>query len=187
MSSIYSSYQEVVNVIINGGVVVMPTDTIYGAAASALKPDAVERVYALKQRSPEKPPIILIADVAELKKFSVAVNPAIHRVLDELWPGPTSVVLPCPDSDLGFLHRGSFSLAFRLPHKFDLKTLLTQTGPLIAPSANPEGLPPATNLNEAQAYFGDQVDGYVDGGTVTAPASRLIRMNADATYEVLRP
>ncbi|OJI08730.1 MAG: hypothetical protein COV08_03170 [Candidatus Vogelbacteria bacterium CG10_big_fil_rev_8_21_14_0_10_49_38] len=87
-----------------------------------------------------------------------------------------------------YLHRGTQTLAFRLPARDDLRALLRQTGPLVAPSANPEGYPPATNLFETQAYFGDQVSFYIETDRApTASPSRLIRLHPDGQIEVIRP
>jgi L-threonylcarbamoyladenylate synthase len=78
-------------------------------------------------------------------------------------------------------------LGYRVPAEADLRALLKRTGPLVAPSANPEGAPPAADIAETRAYFGNQVDLYVDGGRVTAnKPSRIIRFTADGASEVLR-
>ncbi|HUC20000.1 MAG TPA: L-threonylcarbamoyladenylate synthase [Candidatus Polarisedimenticolaceae bacterium] len=187
MPPVYSSYQESISLITEGGLVVMPTDTIYGVVASAFRPEAVKRLYILKRRASVKPVIILIADLSQLEQFSVTVDPVARQVLDQVWPGPTSVILPCSDQKLAYLHRGGFSLAFRLPDKPALRAVLERTGPLVAPSANPEGASPATTVDEARAYFGNEVEAYVDGGTVSAFASRLLRVHPDGSYDVLRP
>ncbi len=75
---------------------------------------------------------------------------------------------------------------FRLPSPKPLRNLLLKTGPLIAPSANPEGLSPSKNIEEAKKYFGDSVDFYVDGGEIEAKASKLIKLNNDGSIIVLR-
>lgn len=187
MSPVYTSYQEVINLIESGGLVVLPTDTIYGVVALASMPQAVKKLYSLRQRPKDKPAIILIGDSAQLEEFNVELTANRQKALEELWPGPVSIILPCPNSELEYLHRGTESLAFRVPGKTDLRDLLQQTGPLVAPSANPAGKKPATTIAEAQSYFGNQVDGYVDGGQLHGSPSRLVRLRADGTYDVLRP
>ncbi len=74
------------------------------------------------------------------------------------------------------LHRGSGTLAFRVPDNAKLRELLNETGPLIAPSANTENNPPAETIEEAQAYFGDSVDVYEDAGTLHGNPSTLIKI-----------
>ncbi len=159
-----------------GRVGVMPTDTLYGLVGQALAPTTVERIYHIKRRAPHKPFVILIAALGDLAKFGVEPTPDSERVLKHYWPGPVSIILPCLRADLFYLHRGTHSLAFRLPDKPDLVELIKEVGPLVVPSANPEGHPPATSLAQAQEYFGDKVDFYVDGGTLEGQPSKLIRV-----------
>ncbi|HEX7259393.1 MAG TPA: L-threonylcarbamoyladenylate synthase [Candidatus Saccharimonadia bacterium] len=187
MFSVHSSYQEVITIINKGGVVVMPTDTIYGVVGSALQSETIERLYALRQRDPLKPVIILIGSLSQLKSFHVSLEPLVLPVLEQLWPGPTSVVLPCPHPELAYLHRGGRSLAFRFPKKPELLAMLAETGPVAAPSANPEGMAPATTIQKAQDYFNGRVDAYVDGGTLVGSASRIVQMHPDGSYDVIRP
>jgi L-threonylcarbamoyladenylate synthase len=84
------------------------------------------------------------------------------------------------------LHRGTKTLAFRLPSSQSLRTLLIETGPLIAPSANPEGQAPAQNITEAKKYFGDLVDFYLDGGEIHGKASKVIKLHKDGSIHILR-
>lgn len=86
------------------------------------------------------------------------------------------MILPCKSTKFQYLHRGTKSLAFRLPKKKPLRELLEKTGPLVAPSANPQGLEPAKNITEAKKYFGDMVDVYVAGGKLEGKPSKLISL-----------
>jgi L-threonylcarbamoyladenylate synthase len=154
------------------GVVVMPTDTIYGIVGKAPEKNVVGRIYDIKRRNPEKPCIILIANTDELKKFGIKLTQNQKDILKELWPGPISVILD--------------HFAFRLPSPKPLRNLLLKTGPLIAPSANPEARLPSKNIEEAKEYFGNSVDLYIDGGEFTSKASKLIKLNDDGSIIVLR-
>ena len=178
----------------NGGVAVMPTDTLYGIVSSAFNQSAVERVYRLRQRNPEKPCIILIEDISELKNFSILLSEEQKTKVKEYWPfdyaqdkpDPVSIVLDCSSESLAYLHRGTKTLAFRVPNNKDLRKLLVLTGPLIAPSANPEGLSPTKNISEAKKYFGDAVDLYIDAGEISGPASKIIRLHKDGSVSIIR-
>jgi L-threonylcarbamoyladenylate synthase len=170
-----------------GGVGVVPTDTLYGLVASADHPEAVARVYALKQRDHSKPCIVLIASIDDLASFDVTLSTVQRAVVDRHWPGPVSMVLTCGENAPACLHAGTHTIAFRLPADAALQALLRESGPLIAPSANPEGLPPATTIAEAQAYFGDRADFYIDGGTRVGEPSLLISVLKDGSTETLRP
>ncbi len=172
----------IVESINKGGVGVLPTDTIYGIVASALLPAAVERVYQVRGRRPDKPCIILIADTKDLASFGVDPISQFREIVkwEEVekacWPGPVSIVFACLDEKFSYLHRGTHTLAFRLPKNEELRTLLRETGPLIAPSANPEGQKPAALVSKAREYFGDRVDFYVDGGIRSGEPSTVLEV-----------
>lgn len=169
-----------------GKVGVLPTDTLYGLVASINHESAVRRVYELKHRSLTKPCIILISFRDELARFGITLSEAQAAVLDQKWPGPVSVVFPCGLDVPEWLHGGTHTLALRLPADEALRALLCESGPIIAPSANPEGLPPASSVEEACAYFGDTVDFYVDGLEKNGKPSALIALDVDGTQVVLR-
>jgi L-threonylcarbamoyladenylate synthase len=158
----------------SGGIAVMPTDTIYGVVGQALNQKTVERIYVLKKRTPTKPVIILIGDIDEVKKFGVALSDVERAICERLWPGAVSIILPCAQANFEYLHRGTQTLAFRLPANEVLRIFLRETGPLIAPSANTEGESPAQNIAEARNYFHNDVDVYEDGGQLVGEPSTLI-------------
>lgn len=165
----------------DGQIGIMPTDTIYGVVASALNKDSVERVYAVRGRDLEKPCIILIADKEEVKKFNVKISDVAQNTMDTYWPGAVSIIFPCTDKKLKYLHRGTNSLAFRVPdpsHK-ELIDFLKQTGPLIAPSANLAGNPPAKTIEEAEDMFPATVDFYIDGGLCEGAPSTVVSVTTE--------
>lgn len=168
--------QKAAQILKRGGVGVIPTDTIYGIVAPALNENAVERVYALRKRSPDKPCIILISSIDDLKLFNINLDEKTKDFLEKIWPNKVSVILACPNAKFYYLHRGTKTLAFRLPHFALLTSLLHKTGPLIAPSANFEGEPPAQTIEEAKKYFGDKVDFYLDAGKLNSLPSTLIEI-----------
>lgn len=157
----------------------MPTDTLYGLVGSAYSPGAVERIYELRQRDKDKPCIVLISSVADLAAFGITLPPKLELHLPEFWPGTVSIIFPVPDEKFAYLHRGGKSLAFRLPQNKDLIAILKETGPLVAPSANIQGLPPARTVEEAEKYFATKVDFYQDGGELTADPSAIVRFEGD--------
>lgn len=171
---IFSEFNtEVGSLLKQGAVGVIPTDTVYGIVALTSNPVAVERLYAIRGRNPAKACIVLIAKQTEIFGHKNWTN-LEKQTTQQYWPGPVSIILPADAEVPFYLHRGLYSLAYRMPDYPALHQLLMQTGPLLAPSANPEGLPPATTLAEAQAYFGNKVDFYIDGGVRNAPPSRLL-------------
>ncbi len=176
-----------------GGVVVMPTDTIYGIVARAEDEAAVTRVYKIRNRDIHKPCIILIGEINELKKFSIHISKEQESVLNQNWPfdtaqdlRPTSIILDCPDEKFEYLHRRTQTLAFRVPIQKDLREFLMKSGPLIAPSANLATRSPSENIIEAESYFGNSVDLYVDGGLIMGKASKVIKLHKDGTMSIIR-
>lgn len=165
-----------------GGIAILRTDTLYGVVAVATNQAAVERVYEVKSRQPDKQLIVLISSIDDV--FDSYPPEVVDRIKG-LWPGKNTIVLPsqhAPD----WLLRGGDSLAYRLPDSTELRELIAQTGPLVAPSANPESLPPAMTIDQATAYFGDNIDVYVDGGTVIdASPSNIYRLD-NGRFEQLR-
>lgn len=180
MAEVFKNFDfKVAEVIRSGGVGVLPTDTIYGLVGTAMNEETVERLRFLRKRGSEKPFIILIASISDLQKFDVVVSEKEKNFLKKVWPGKVSVVLKCENKKLWYLHRGLESLAFRIPADEKLRAVLKQTGPLVAPSANWEGHVPAKNIAEAQKYFGDAIDFYVDGGEINSAPSTLIKLERE--------
>ncbi|MFA4872033.1 MAG: L-threonylcarbamoyladenylate synthase [Patescibacteria group bacterium] len=177
--------EEIINILKNGGIGILPTDTIYGLVGRALLPRTVEKIYKVRRRQPDKPFIILINSIADLKLFNIKINKKTRTILKKYWPGPVSIILPCPEKGFEYLHRGTKTLAFRLSDKNDLIKILKQTGPLVAPSANPEGLEPAKTIKQAKKYFNNQVDFYFDAGAMESEPSTLIRIE-NGKIEILR-
>ena len=167
----------------NDGVVVLRTDTLYGVLACARSEKAVQKVYELKGRDETKSPIVLISDRSQV--FD-PVDDQVNELLESVWPGKVSVIIPSTESPT-WIRRDNQSVAYRLPAITELQSLIAKTGPLIAPSANPEGLQPADSIEQAVDYFGENVDLYIDGGVVEGSApSQIVRINNDGIIERLR-
>jgi L-threonylcarbamoyladenylate synthase len=165
-----------VQILKNKGVGIIPTDTMYGIVGSALSEDVVERIYKLKERDAKKPFIILISSMDDIETFKIDKEKN-KQLLNQLWPGKISIILPCPYEEFSYLHRGQNKVAFRLPDKKDLLEILKETGPLVAPSANYEGMEPARTSKEAKKYFGDKIDFYLDGGKIESLPSTLVEID----------
>lgn len=178
MNTLFASgfTDEIAKLLGRGGIGVLRTDTLYGVVASASDEQAVNRVYAVKARTPSKSPIVL---VASLEDMFDEYDQFTYQRLRGLWPGKNSIILPSTKAPY-WIRRDNGSVAYRIPENDALRQFLSRTGPLIAPSANPEGKVPAMTIEEAKQYFGDRVDFYVDGDRVTDDSpSKLYRLTAD--------
>ena len=155
--------------------VVLRTDTIYGIVASAANRHAMEQLYRAKHRPANESCIILVADISDIPSLTATQRQHYVQLNAER---PTSIIVPASNDFPHAAHQNG-TLAFRLVTG-NLAPLIRQTGPLLAPSANPAGMPPANNITEAIKYFGDMVSVYVDSGEVTtAVASRIIKLQDD--------
>ncbi len=157
-----------------GRLVVLPTDTVYGVGADAFNPDAVERLLKAKGRGRLMPPPVLVSARTTLEALATDVPEWARALVDELWPGPLTLVFhqqPSLQWDLGET-RGT--VAVRMPdHEIALE-LLSRTGPLAVTSANRTGLPPATQADDAEAMLGELVRVLLDAGPTPGPLPSTI-------------
>lgn len=168
--------------IINGAVGVVPTDTIFGIVASVSNEKALRRVHAIKGRPVEKRFIVLIGSMDQLSALGIVLNKTQQKTLRTIWPGPVSVDITC-DNTLSYLHAGQRSIAVRLPADEQLRKLITQSGPIIATSANISGQPTPSTIHEIKNQL-PGLDFYIDGPVGTVP-SRLARLSTDGKLEWL--
>ncbi|HSW77225.1 MAG TPA: L-threonylcarbamoyladenylate synthase [Candidatus Chromulinivoraceae bacterium] len=175
------SIDQAIDLLNQGAVGVMPTDTVYGVVSRATDQSAVRRMYALKSRE-RKPGTLIAATTRQLRSLSVP-QVEIDKV-KRWWPNPLSAVLIMNGNE--YLHQGVGDIAMRVVANPGIKRVLEQTGPLITSSANLPGKPGATTVAEAYTYFGDAVDFYVDGGRIAdALPSTIIRPRGDV-IDILR-
>ncbi|MFS3129927.1 L-threonylcarbamoyladenylate synthase [Nocardioides sp. Bht2] len=168
-------------VIRRGELVVMPTDTVYGIAADAFNPEAVEALLAAKGRGREMPPPVLVAAAATLSALATDVPDWARALVEEFWPGPLTLVChqqPSLRWDLGET-RGT--VAVRMPDDEVALALIDRTGPLAVSSANSTGQPAATDADRAEQMLGESVAVYLDAGpTAGAEPSTIIDVTGDA-------
>ena len=167
------------NALASGRLVVGPTDTLYGLFAPWGDAAAIESLYALKGRDQEKKLLALVADAGMAARHSAA---AIPETLLAHWPGPLTIVVPASNHPLGWP-----TIALRQPaNKFCLALAACLGQPFYAPSANPQGQPPALTVEEARACFGEAVGVYVDGGAVLDSRPSTLVSVVDGDIKILR-
>lgn len=183
------SLVEAAAILRDGGLVAMPTETVYGLAADAGKADAVARLYEAKGR-PSFNPLIAHVTGPEMAAFLVDIPPLARRLMDTFWPGPLTLVLPklddAPVSDLA--NAGLDTIALRAPDHPAAQALLTELGrPLVAPSANPSGSISPTSAEHVMDGLGERIDAILDGGPCPVGLESTVIAVLDDEATLLRP
>lgn len=170
----------------SGRLAVVPTDTVYGLAADAFSPEAVQRLLDAKGRTRQMPPPVLVGAPTTLEALAAEIPTWLRSLTAELWPGPLTVVCrqqPSLTWDLGETHH---TVAVRMPDHPVALALLKQTGPLAVSSANLTGEPAATDVDAAERMLGESVAVYLDAGTSPGGTASTILDVTGATPRVLR-
>ncbi|MCU1402575.1 MAG: threonylcarbamoyl-AMP synthase [Microbacteriaceae bacterium] len=149
-----------------GELIVMPTDTVYGLAADAFSPAAVQRLLDAKGRTRQAPPPVLLPGIPTLDALAEAVPDEVRTLVKAFWPGGLTVILPAQESLAWDLGDTNGTVALRMPNDRVALELLSETGPLAVSSANLTGQPAATTVAEAERMLGDSVSIYLDTGPV---------------------
>jgi tRNA threonylcarbamoyl adenosine modification protein (Sua5/YciO/YrdC/YwlC family) len=144
--------------------VVLPTDTVYGIAANAFSHKGVQALLDAKGRTAQSPPPVLISSMNQLDALTEFVPEIARKLATTFWPGALTMILKAQPSLQWDLGETKGTVALRMPdHKIAL-ALLEETGPLAVSSANLTGQPAATTCQQGEAYLGDSVAAYLDGG-----------------------
>ena len=176
-----------VDIIQSGGLVAVPTETVYGLACNGLDGRAVEKVYAVKGRPPVKPLSLLVAGVDALDMYCADAPPGAYALAKKYWPGPLTIILKSKGKEPPIVRAGGQNVGLRCPdHPLTLELLRRCGLPLAAPSANLSGAPPAMSAVEVFSCFKGKIDAVLDGGkSALGEASTVFDMSA-APYRVLR-
>ena len=163
-----------------GRLVVLPTDTVYGVAADAFTPAAVQRLLDAKGRGRQSPPPVLIPNTATLDALAAEVVAPVRALAEAFWPGPLTLVLRAQPSLSWDLGDTAGTVALRIPdHPLALE-ILRETGPLAVSSANTTGDPAARTIDEARGMLGDAVEVYLDAGPVRGDGTASTIVDATA-------
>jgi L-threonylcarbamoyladenylate synthase len=169
---------EAARILCDGGLVAFPTETVYGLAADATNPKAIERLNQVKGRPPDKPYSIHLRDVSQLHAFVEEIPPIATRLIERFWPGPLTIVMP---------KKGGGTVGFRLPNHPVANAFLRQCQrPVIAPSANRSGFPPPTDGKEALTALDGQFDCLLDAGPTPLGRESTVVQVVGERLEILR-
>ncbi len=178
---------EVVRVLGSGGVVAVPTDTVYGVAAPLGDAAAVARLFTLKNRPVTVALPVLVRDVASAAALGVEITLGARALADAFWPGPLTLVLAAPMELARRVGSESATLGVRVAADDVLSALLESTGPLAVTSANAHGEPPCHDADEVLAAFSGagELDAVLDAGPRTGEVSTVVEISG-TRWRVLR-
>jgi L-threonylcarbamoyladenylate synthase len=171
-----------------GGLVAIPTETVYGLAANALDARAVARIFAAKDRPFFDPLIVHLADVSWWPRVVREFPPMARRLAEKFWPGPLTMVLPKTEAVPDIVTSGLPTVGIRVPdHRLTLDVLRLADVPVAAPSANPFGRLSPTTAGHVRQQLGDKVDWILDGGPCRVGVESTIIQIDGNTATLLRP
>lgn len=175
-----------VDAVRGGGLIVLPTDTVYGIGADAFTPQAVQDLLEAKGRGRDTPPPVLIGDRAVLMALATDLPEYVEDLAEALWPGALTIILTAQPSLTWDLGETRGTVALRMPEDETALELLRRTGPLAVSSANRHGKPAATSVLDAATQLGDAVEVYLDGGAARIGASSTILDATVTPAEIVR-
>lgn len=176
-----------VDVLRSGGLLAVPTETVYGLAANGLDARAVEKIYEVKGRPAVKPLSLMVPGPESMDELCVNVPPAAKALAKRFWPGPLTIVLKANDSIPVMVRAGGDTIGLRCPdHPLTLAVLKESGLPLAAPSANPSGMPSPKSAQEVLSYFDGKIDAVLDGGECGIGVESTILSMADTPFTFLR-
>jgi len=171
-----------------GGLVAIPTETVYGLAANAFDGDAVARIFAAKGRPMDNPLITHIAALSELDELVAYVPSAVYDLAEQFWPGPLTIILEKSDRIPDEVSAGLDTVAIRMPSHPTARAIIRAADvPLAAPSANTSGKPSPTTAAHVAADLSGKIDAIVDGGPCSVGVESTVLTLAARVPRILRP
>lgn len=175
-------------VIQNGGLVLFPTETVYGIGANALDDDAVRKIFIAKGRAQDNPLILHISDMEMLEKIAENISELEYQLMDTFWPGPFTIVLNKKQGIANVATCGGDTVGVRMPSNKIAHDLIKKANlPIAAPSANISGKPSGTNLKDIIEELRNKVDYILDGGESDIGLESTVVRVINGEVKILRP
>ena len=175
-------------IIKNGELVAIPTETVYGLGANGLNPEAVAKIFKAKGRPQDNPLILHIADAADMEKYCHSIPEAAYKLAEAFWPGPLTLVLPAKEIVPSCTTAGLPTVAIRCPDNAVTREIIRLSGvPIAAPSANISGKPSTTTAKHVKYDHDGRIDAIVDGGGCRVGVESTIVDLSGEKPRLLRP
>lgn len=179
------SFEQAISLLRSGHVIGVPTETVYGLAACLDRPDAIERIFELKNRPRANPLIIHIADWKDVQCYAIHYPPGFEKLAQSFWPGSLTCILPVHAQVPSIVRAGLPTAGFRMPDLALTRQLIQSTGPLVMPSANLSGRPSATRPEHVEEDFGVDFP-VLDGGICSKGLESTILLYQDPEWVIVR-
>ncbi len=171
-----------------GKLIAVPTETVYGLACNGLDEAAVQAVYEVKGRPEQKPLSLMVSGPETIADYCVEVPRAAVDLAERFWPGPLTIVLKADSSVPEIVRAGGNTVGLRCPnHPLTLQALRLAGLPFAAPSANPSGAPSPTTAEAVLAYFDGKISAVIDGGPCDIGLASTVLDMSKTPYRILRP
>ena len=164
-------------ILTSGGAVVLPTETVYGLFAQALNEEAVNSVYQLKQRPRDKAMNLNVSNLNDINFFSQNTPFFLEKLYNRFMPGPLTIILKANDNVPFGVNSGLDTVGFRIPNHVKTLQLISETGPLIGPSANISGNESGKKFSDIQAQFSVDLPGIEDDPALTGIDSTILDLS----------
>lgn len=182
-----SCTDELVGIMRGGGLIAVPTETVYGLAGNGLDEKAVAEIYEVKGRPEVKPLSLMVHDAASMERYCENVPPQAHTLAKKFWPGPLTIVMKANPCVPEIVRAGGETVGLRCPdHPLTLELLEKSGVPFAAPSANPSGEPSPKNADSVLKYFDGKIDAVLDGGECGIGCESTLIDLSRTPYRILR-
>ena len=182
-----SCTDELVGIMRGGGLVAVPTETVYGLAGNGLDEKAVAEIYEVKGRPEVKPLSLMVHDAASMERYCENVPPQAYTLAKKFWPGPLTIVMKAKPCVPEIVRAGGETVGLRCPdHPLTLELLEKSGVPFAAPSANPSGEPSPKNADSVLKYFDGKIDAVLDGGECGIGCESTLIDISRTPYRILR-
>lgn len=166
---------EVVDILNRNGIIIFPTETVYGIGGNAMSDDVIEKVYLAKHRPRSKAVNILVSNIYEIEKYAEITSDIERKIINSFMPGPITIILKKKDGFGDGFTQGDNTIGVRIPDNEIIKKILDNVDfPLIAPSANISERPSGLNVKQIADDFKESVDAIIDGGDAKIGLSSTI-------------
>ena len=183
-----SELNEVNECLLNGGIVIFPTETVYGIGALATNEEAVNKIFTAKGRAGDNPLIVHLSSVSEIEKYAYIKNEIERKLINAFMPGPFTIILKKKDNIPKNVSANLDTVGVRIPSNHIANTILKyQNIPIAAPSANISGKPSGTNIKDISAEFSGKVDYIIDGASTDIGLESTVVKVIDNIPVILRP